>query len=115
MWVTCAPLAWLLAATYTAALQKILSPLPRIGFLADAARLESALASGKVTAANIAETRTLIFNARLDAVVCALFLVLVTIVVLDSIRVWEGIIRGTRPAGVHEAPFLPTHLRPEDI
>ncbi|MDP2999884.1 MAG: carbon starvation CstA family protein [Bryobacterales bacterium] len=110
MWITCVPLAWLVTITYTAAWQKIFSPHPRIGFLAQAAQLEASLGTG-----NVAETQTLIFNNRLDAVVCGIFLVLVTTVLADSIRVWTGILRGTRQAKLTEAPFVMSKLRAEEI
>jgi carbon starvation protein len=115
MWITCVPLGWLLTVTYTAALQKIFSPLPRVGFLAQASQLEAALDAGKIAAARIGETHTLIFNARLDAVVCAVFLVLVTTILVDSLRLWVGILRGNRPKEIREAPFVPTRLRSEEI
>jgi carbon starvation protein len=115
MWVTCVPLAWLLIVTYTAAWQKIFSPVPRIGFLAQAEGLQSALDAGTVAAAKVAETKTMIFNARLDAVICGVFLVLVTLILIDSLRVWIGILRGTREARVQESPFVLTELRAEEI
>jgi carbon starvation protein len=115
MWITCVPLTWLLVVTFTAAWQKIFSPLPALGFLAQASRLEAALASGAIPAARAAETGALIFNARLDAVICGIFLVLVTTVLLDSIRVWLGILRGTREAEVREAPFVLSTLNAEEI
>ena len=62
---------------FTAGWEKIFSDQPRLGFLADAARLQSALDAGKIAAAKIAETRGQIFNDRLDAVVCGIFMVLV--------------------------------------
>src|SRR4029077_7089196 len=68
MWITCVPMVWLVSATFTAAWQKIFSPIPALGFLAHAGGLEAALQAGK--AVNAATTQTLIFNARLDAVVC---------------------------------------------
>src|SRR3954452_19370812 len=67
MWITCVPLVWLLSATFTAAWQKIFSPVPAIGFLAQADQMEVALRAGN--AANQIATQTLIFNARLDAAI----------------------------------------------
>jgi carbon starvation protein len=115
MWITCMPLAWLVVVTFTAGWQKIFSPEPRVGFLAQADHLETALRSGQIAAAKIAETQALIFNARLDATVCGIFLFLVALILADSIRVWTGILRGTREAKVTEAPFVPSRLRPEEI
>jgi carbon starvation protein len=108
MWITCTPLVWLVTVTFTAGYQKIFSPLPRLGFLAQAAQLSA-------TGATDAATRALIFNARLDAVVCGGFLVLVTTILIDSIRVWVGILRGTRDARITETPFVLSRLRPEEI
>jgi carbon starvation protein len=113
LWITCVPLAWLLTVTFTAAWQKIFSPVPAIGFLAQADRLEASLQAG--TAANPAATQTLIFNARLDAVLCGIFLVLVATILLDSMRIWIGILRGTREARVCESPFVLSELRAEEL
>jgi carbon starvation protein len=54
--------------------------------------------------------QAVIFNERLDAVVCATFLLLVTIIVLDSLRVWYSLWKGTRPAVSSEAPFVESEL-----
>jgi len=78
-WVTAAPLAFLLVVTFTAGLQLIASSDPSVGFLA------RARASG-----NPAE----IFNARLDAVVAGVFLVLVATVVLSAARQAWGVVSG---------------------
>ncbi len=107
MWITCAPLAWLVTVTFTAAWEKIFSPVPAIGFLAQAARLMA----GPQTAA----TPVLIFNARLDAGICGLLLVMVAIILADSLRVWFGILRGTQEARVAEAPFVISRLRAEEL
>jgi carbon starvation protein len=115
MWITCAPLAWLVTVTYTAGYQKILSPIPSIGFLARAAQFQAELASKSVPLNKIAEHQASIFNDRLDAIVCGVFLVLVTTILVDSIRVWVGILRGTREAKVREAPFVLSRLKPEEI
>ncbi len=113
LWITSVPLVWLVTATFTAAWQKIFSPVPAIGFLAQAERLEAALRAG--SGLPEAPTRMLIFNARLDAVVCGTLLVLVAVVLVDSLRVWIGILRGTREARVCEAPFVLSRLRAEEL
>ena len=115
MWVTCMPLVWLVIVTFTASYQKIFSPLPRVGFLAQASQLEAALQAGTVAASKIAETQTLIFNARLDAFICGIFVVMVTTILIDSIRIWIGILNGTRSATVVEAPFVLSRLSPEEV
>jgi carbon starvation protein len=115
MWITLAPLLWLVAVTFTAGLQKIFADDPRLGFLSHADALENALAAGKIAAARIAQTHAVIFNERLDAIVCAVFLVLVAIIVLDSARVWFGLLRGTRVAVSSESPFIPSQLEAEGV
>jgi len=105
LWVTCVPLVWLVIVTFAAGWQKIFSPIPAIGFLAQA----DALAAGRQTA----DTAALIFNNRLDAAVCGLFLILVSTILIDSIRVWAGILMGTREARTTETPFVPSRLAEE--
>jgi carbon starvation protein len=107
MWITCVPLVWLVTVTFAASYQKIFSPIPAIGFLAQADRLEAAARS--------AVNDTLIFNARLDAAICGLLVTMVAIILIDSLRVWVGILRGTREARVAEAPFLLSQLRAEEL
>ena len=114
MWITCVPLAWLVIVTFTATYEKVLSPLPRIGFLSQAAQLQAALDAGKVAAAQVSATEHQIFNAKLDAIVCIVFLILVTLILADSIRLWTGILRGSRRAVTNETPFILTQLRPEE-
>jgi carbon starvation protein len=108
VWITCVPLVWLVIVTYTAAMQKIFSPLPTLGFLAQASKMEAA-------AVQTDATRALIFNARLDAVICGILLIMVTAILLDSLRVWVGILRGTRDTRICEAPFVLTELRAEEL
>jgi carbon starvation protein len=85
----------------TAGWQKIWSPHPRIGFLAQARDLAGRLGAGAIPPEKIAETQVVIFNARLDAAVTGLFMVLVAVVVLDAARVWW---RTLRPPRAGEAP-----------
>ena len=114
-WTTVAPLCWLVAVTFTAGWQKIFSLDPRLGFLSQAAALENAIGAGKIAATRIAETHTVIFNQRLDAAVCGIFLLLVSIILVDSIRVWYGILRGSSAVATSESPFVSSQLEMEGI
>jgi uncharacterized protein YacL len=56
------------------------------------------LQAGAIPADKLAETRTLIFNNRLDAAVTAIFMLLVAVIVAASIRRWvEALSQGRRP------------------
>ena len=112
-WITVTPLSWLLVVTFTAGLEKIFSSDPRLGFLSHAAALQRSIAAGQVAAGSLAQTKGVIFNEHLDAVVCAIFLILVSVVVIDSIRVWYGLLRGTRVAASSESPFVSSQLEVE--
>ena len=107
LWITAVPMSWLVAVTFTAGWQKIFSESPAIGFLSQAAKLQA----GPQTPA----TQTLIFNAHLDAAVCGLLMLLVAIVLVDSLRVWIGLLWGGRAIEAREAPFVMTRLSPEEL
>jgi carbon starvation protein len=115
MWITCVPLLWLLAVTLTASWQKIFSPLPDLGFLAQASQLRAALDAGTIPAARIGATNVLIFNARLDAAVCGIFAILVVTIAADSLRTWAGVLRGTLSRTTTESPFVVSTLNAEEL
>jgi carbon starvation protein len=114
-WITGAPLLWLVIVTFTASWEKIFSDQPRLGFLAEANRLENLTGAGGVAASQLQAIRTQIFNARLDAVVCGVFMTLVAVILVDSLRVWTGILRGSRTSKSDETAFVPTRLLPEEL
>jgi carbon starvation protein len=91
---TALPLVWLLSVTMTAGFEKIWSPDRRLGFLAQADHLAGQLASGAIPEASRLATETVAFNARMNAAVTGLFMLLVVIVVLDAARVWFRTLRG---------------------
>src|SRR5688500_12875659 len=125
--ITIVPLLWLLAVTLTAGVQKIGHSDPRIGFLSQVkvlrektSSLESAVETARqignesaVGAAQKAlrENRTLIFNNLLDAVVAAIFLILVVMIFLLSVREWILLAARRRLAVLHESPpiWLPDY------
>ncbi|HTD71733.1 MAG TPA: carbon starvation CstA 5TM domain-containing protein, partial [Gemmatimonadales bacterium] len=98
-WVTAAPLAWLVIVTMTAGWQKVFSADPRLGFLAHAASLAGST--------NPAAAR-LIFNDRLNTFVALLFMTVVTVLILTSVREWWLVLSRRKTAIVHEAPYVET-------
>jgi carbon starvation protein len=112
LWITCVPLVWVVTVTFTAGAQKLFSGVPAIGFWAQAEKLSASLRAGQV--ADAAVTRALIFNARLDAVVCGALMVLVAVILLDSLRAWTGILRHTRESTLSETPFVASQMGAEE-
>lgn len=114
LWITLLPTVWLVAVTMTASYEKIFSPEPRVGFLAEANRLAAAVATGAIPAEQVAVTERVIFNYRLDAVVTAVLAGLVLLLLLEAVREWYAILRGNKQLVLHEAPYLRTRLAEGD-
>jgi carbon starvation protein len=114
-WITIVPLVWLVSVTFSAGWQKIFASDPKLGFLAHASFLESAISAGKIAVGQVAQTHTQIFNDKLDAAVCGVFLLLVTVIIVDSVRAWYGILAGTLEARSSETPFVPSQLEAEHV
>jgi carbon starvation protein len=96
-WVTLVPLAWLVTITMTAGWQKVFAPDPKLGFLAHAASLAGS------TLPNVGR---MIFNDRLDAGVALLFMSIVSLLILSSVREWWLILSRRKMPVLHEAPFV---------
>ncbi len=105
LWVTLAPLTWLLAVTVSAGCLKIFSADPRIGFLSMANSLNAKIAAGG-TEAQLAQWRQLVFNQYTNSFVTAFFLVLVVLVLLANVRVWYLLLTGRRQPDLQEAPYV---------
>ncbi|HET7865005.1 MAG TPA: carbon starvation CstA family protein, partial [Burkholderiaceae bacterium] len=107
-WVTLLPAGWLLVCTLTAGWLKIFSPDVRVGFLAHAAKYSDALAQGLLLAPakTAVAMERIVFNDRLDAGLCALFMFVVISVLVYSVRAVRAARAQGRPSA-QEAPFLP--------
>ncbi|HTA52859.1 MAG TPA: carbon starvation CstA family protein [Candidatus Acidoferrum sp.] len=108
IWITLVPMAWLVSVTMTASYQKIFSPSPALGFLAQASALMAQISAGAIPAARLADTHRLIFNARLDAAVTALLAAMVLVLLFEAIAEWIGVLRGTRAATLQESNYVAT-------
>src|SRR6202161_3758086 len=102
IWVTLAPMVWLVAITMTASYQKIFSANPRIGFLSQANVLAAQISSGAIPAEKIAVTQRLIFNNRLDAAVTAVLAAMILVLIVEAIGEWIPILRGRKAARLRE-------------
>jgi carbon starvation protein len=100
--ITLVPLVWLVTVTFTAALQKIFDPDPRIGFLAQARQISAAGGNAR-----------LIFNNRLDAAVTGILIAMVALLLIESARRWVGVLGGERESRNTESPFVRTQLAEE--
>lgn len=100
MWVTLAPLSWLVAITFSAAWHKVFDPNPLIGLLAHARQMASGPA--------LSDLSRRLFNDRLDAAVCALLVLLVSVIVLESAMQWISVISGRHQPVSRETPFVAT-------
>jgi carbon starvation protein len=101
IWVTVVPLVWLASATLTAGWQKVFSPEPGLGFLAHARSLANS------TNPNAAR---LIFNDRVDAVLCLGFMMVVVVVIAASARECWMVAAKRKSTGVNEAPYVESRL-----
>ncbi len=104
-WVTIVPAGWLVLCTGTAGLMKLFHPDPKIGFLAHAQVFSDAIARGEVLkpAASMAEMGRIVFNDRIDAALCALFLVVVAAILFYTVRTCVAARRIASPS-VSEIP-----------
>ena len=100
-WVTLVPLAWLATATLTAGWQKVLSPDPKLGFLAHARALENS---------SVPNASRLIFNDRLDAALALFFMAVVGVIIVASAREWYLIATRQKMPRVNEAPYVESRI-----
>jgi carbon starvation protein len=108
IWVTLLPMTWLVIITMTASWQKIFDSSPRIGFLSAANAMAAQIAAGKIPAARLADTQRLIFNQRLDAVVTAVFAVMILVLLVEALVQWTAILSRRREAVLRESPYVAT-------
>jgi carbon starvation protein len=102
-WATLLPLSWVLTVTLTAGWQKIFAADPRLGFLAHARDTADKVAAGTLDPAQGARV---IFNDRLDAFLAGLFMSIVVLLVIASVREWLAVVQGRKPAVTTEVPAV---------
>ncbi|WP_078606860.1 carbon starvation CstA family protein [Streptomyces flavidovirens] len=111
-WVTAVPLAWDVAVTLTASWQKIFSDDVKVGFFAQRDKYQAGIDAGQVLppAKNMDQMHTVVTNSTVDGVLCALFAVLIVVVLADAGRVCLKAIRDPESVKLHEAPYVESKL-----
>jgi carbon starvation protein len=95
-WVTGLPLTWLAVICTTAAVEKVFSPNPEMGFWSGANALAAKIADGSIAADKVAETWSQVIALRIDAVLALFFAIVLWIVIADMLRMtWR--LRSGRP------------------
>ena len=109
-WVTGLPLTWLAIVCTTAAVEKVFSPNPGIGFLAGASELAAKLAAGTLTPERAASAPQLILGQRIDAALALLFAILLWVVIVDMLRVSFRFVQGHAVLPLAESRYIKTQL-----
>ena len=111
-WMTILPLTWLGIVTLTGGWLKIFSDSPKLGFLSHARMLDGFVARGALPpgVASLDAAHRMMFNDHVDAAVAAFFMAAVIVILIDSIRVWLGIISGSTAPSTTEVAFVPTQF-----
>ncbi|MGW7198003.1 carbon starvation CstA family protein [Streptomyces chryseus] len=111
-WVTAVPLAWDVAVTLTASWQKIFSDDVKVGFFAQRDKYQAGIDAGEVLppAKSMDQMHTVVTNSTVDGVLCALFAILIVVVLADAGRVCLKAIRDPESVKLHEAPYVESKL-----
>ena len=111
-WVTGIPLAWDAAVTLTASWQKVFSADPTLGFFAQRARYAAALEEGRVLspARSIDDMQRVVVNSTVDGVLCAIFAILIIVVIANAMVVWYRALTSDTPLPSTEAPSVPSQI-----
>jgi carbon starvation protein len=109
-WVTGLPLTWLAVVCTTAALEKVFSPSPGVGFLAAASDLSNQLAAGTLPPERVASAPQLILGQRIDAALALLFATLLWVVIIDMLRVSFRFVSGQPVLPLAESRYIVTRL-----
>ena len=114
VWVTIIPTVFLFITSMTAGWQKIFHENPKIGFLAQADRFNTAIANNEILAPakTVAEMQTVAMSNQINAALCAFFMIVAFVMLFAAIRVIRRALANPEPS-VHEAEAI--YRDPEEI
>ena len=111
-WVTGLPLAWLAIVCTSAAMEKVFSSNPAIGFLSGAASMAEKLAAGTLSPERAAVAPQLIIGQQIDAALALFFAIVLWVVIFDMIRMSLRMRSGKAVLPLSESNYVKTQLDP---
>ena len=114
VWVTVIPTVFLFITSMTAGWQKIFHENPKIGFLAQAERFNTAIAKNEILAPakTIAEMQTVAMSNQINAALCGFFMLVAVVMLVAAIKVIRQALASPVPT-VHESEAI--YRDPEEI
>ncbi|MFN0038969.1 MAG: carbon starvation CstA family protein [Burkholderiales bacterium] len=111
-WVTGLPLAWLAVVCTTAAVTKVFSPNPEIGFWSGANAIADKIASGVIPAEKAGEAMAQVIAFRIDAALALFFAIVLWVVIADMLRMTLRMRAGKSVLPLSESQYIKTQLKP---
>jgi len=114
VWVTIVPTVFLFITSMTAGWQKIFHENPKIGFLAQAERFNTAIANNEILAPakTLAEMQTVAMSNQINAALCGFFMIVAFVMLFAAIGVIRRALASPVPT-VNEAEAV--YGDPEEI
>jgi carbon starvation protein len=111
-WVTGLPLTWLAIVCTSAAMEKVFSTNPAIGFLSGAASMAEKLAAGALAPDRAAVAPQLIIGQQIDAALALFFAIVLWVVIIDMLRMSLRMQSGKSVLPLSESRYVRTQLEP---
>ncbi|MFG2298768.1 carbon starvation CstA family protein [Streptomyces sp. NPDC048603] len=111
-WVTAVPLVWDATVTLTASYQKVFSDDVKVGFFAQRDKYQAGIDADKVLppAKTMDDMHTVVTNATVDGVLCALFALLIIVVLADAARTCFKAISNPESVRLAEVPWTESKI-----
>ncbi|MEQ1881320.1 MAG: carbon starvation CstA family protein [Burkholderiales bacterium] len=111
-WVTGLPLTWLAVVCTTAAVTKVFSPNPEIGFWSGANALAAKINEGVIPVEKAGEAWSQVIAFRIDAALALFFAIVLWVVIADMLRMSLRMRAGRPVPPLSESQYVKTQLAP---
>ncbi len=111
-WVTGLPLTWLAVVCTTAAVTKVFSPNPEIGFWSGANALAAKINEGVIPVEKAGEAWSQVIAFRIDAALALFFAIVLWVVIADMLRMSLRMRAGRPVLPLSESQYVKTQLAP---